>query len=114
MKFTESTVFSGPVYLVCKYTFWIIPCSLLKVFNRFHQYSAFIVGFIRYLFNSSQSGFIKAQVKLCAKLNGCFCFSSDNWTKPWLGYAYNTILYAVYFVLIHVLLLLVKFIYGQQ
>lgn len=43
-----------------------------------------------------------------------YSFSTHDWSNPWLAYTYNAVLYLINLVIIHVLLLFIKFEDGKN
>ena len=71
MLFAITTVFPGPVYLICQDTFWIITGTLFEAFDCYNQAGALVVCLERYFFEAPITFAVKTENKLCAKFNRC-------------------------------------------
>lgn len=69
--------------------------SLPEAFYCFNKYCAFIIGIVGYFLYSAKTIIINTKVKLYTKFYRGFCFSSDDWSNPWLCDTDNTVFYAM-------------------
>ena len=113
MLLAECPIISCSIYPICKNPFQIVSDSPIISINSILQAGAFIVDIKGYVFNPCVTIHINTKILLCAKLYRCLYLSSHNWSDLRLSDTHNPVLYLVNLVIVHVLLLLIKFEDGK-
>lgn len=113
MLLAEYPIISCSIYRICKNPFQIVSGSPIISINSILQASAFIVDIKGYVFNPCVTIHINTKIQLCAKLYRCLYLFSHNWSDLRLSDTHNPVLYLVNLVIVHVLLLLIKFEDGK-